>query len=820
LAYENSKITFGTTSSTSVAYYQANPILLLRDEITFVTTAEMKTKSTYVDKLFWSSDAGITSSNYSTRYWNYNGLTQGYMPYLTYAPMNNYDMTSSMRILKFQEGYEADPLNEGKAKIDSNGLYVYQYEIYNGGIPVPGSGANTVKRSLFKAQSLDMPKAEFYTVEADQINIEFTEINENASFKVIANGETVAQSIINQRTFTLDYDFKTELEIIINNGLDELSYTVWPEDINRNIMTWNADYYYIAANKVEGSNITLPGQYVNLYAGHALDVYGKVYDVQSGQVIRSIKSIGLVKGATPLHKFEYADYTIETYKNYSIINQTKREKLRLYVKNEELSAISSTLSMIADSLILDNYNGSKYCSILSTDGRIVDMTDNKLNIPEDFDNSDIQYMTNNINSTNHIVLVRYYDGAVAGFNYITGEMLEIDSPRGTTTNLTAEDGFLGRSANTSMTNFATLYMEAVAFETNITDIGWAEVNGANMVNGNAVTSEVGVINEDTSMEVYVEDTFVLDDGTIVGDKAPDNSITSVGGTVTTTSTMQNDLDQVVSNGTPSADGQIIASDGLTLEELLLQLEDTKLASIRAAIAVVAQYGATEEELEQLEAMIEKLSDKGISVQVIEELKASLEEAIEEAAEKVRDILQATAEDTISEEGNSEAGTTQESNLEEQDNINNTNESDKDKETGKAGSKPSENGKEKDSSTGVVSIDSQKTDNHKAVTSMITVQQNKSRDITNYIPVYDETTNKYLVYDEKELLSEDDTELTSINDKVEKSGHMIDYRAKYRADIDHTDDENIYGFILLAAAISGIVLLLGGLVFKKHKEAGE
>lgn len=819
LVYENSKITFGTTTSTSVAYYQANPILLLRDEITFVTTAEMKTKSIYVDKLFWSSDAGITSSNYSARYWNYNGLTRGYMPYLTNAPMNNYDMTSSMRILKFQEGYEADPLNEGKAKIDSNGLYVYQYESYNGGIPVPGSGANTVKRSLLKTQSLDIPKAEFYTVDADQLNIEFTEINENASFKVMANGKAVAESIINQRTFTLEYDFKTELEIIINNGLDELSYTVWPEDINRNIMTWNADYYYIATNKVEGSNITLPGQYVNLYAGHALDVYGKVYEVQSGQVLRNINGIGLAKEVIPIHEFTYADYTIETYKNYSIINQTKREKLRLYVKNEELSAISSTLSMVMDSLILDNYNGSKYCSILSTDGMIVDMTDNKLNIPEEFENSDIQYMTNNINSTNHIVLVRYYDGAVAGFNYITGEMLEIDSPRGTTTNLTAEDGFLGRSANTSMTNFATLYMEAIAFETNITDIGWAEVNGANIVNGEAVTSEVGVINEDTSMEVYVEDTFVLDDGTIVGDKALDNTTISAGGT-STSIISQNSRDEIVTNGAVPPDTQVIASDGLTLEALLLQAEDTKLASIRAAIAVVAKYGATKEELEQLETMIDKLSEKGISVQAIEELKSSLEEAIKEAAEKIQDVLQATSEDIISDEGTLEANDTDESNLAGLDNSNNSNNSDKDEKNGKAGSKHSDSGKEKDSSTGLVSTDGKKADEDKVASSILTVQQNSSKDKANYISVYDETTNQYLIYDEKELLSESDTELTSVNDKVKKSGHMIDYKAKYRADIDHNDDENIYGFILLAAAISGIALLLGGLVLKKHKEASE
>ena len=52
--------------------------------------------------------------------------------------------------------------------------------------------------------------------------------------------------------------------------------------------------------------------------------------------------------------------------------------------------------------------------IVLAGGMIVNMTDSKVNMPKEFINEDIQYMTHNINSNSHILLVRYFDGAVAG----------------------------------------------------------------------------------------------------------------------------------------------------------------------------------------------------------------------------------------------------------------------------------------------------------------------------------------------------------------------------------------------------------------------
>jgi hypothetical protein len=78
----------------------------------------------------------------------------------------------------------------------------------------------------------------------------------------------------------------------------------------------------------------------------------------------------------------------------------------------------------------------------------------------------------------------------------------------------------------------------------------------------------------------------------------------------------------------------------------------------------------------------------------------------------------------------------------------------------------------------------------------------------------------VAYDEKDLLTKKDKDLKTMNDKVEESGHMIDYRAKQKADIQKSDDDNIYGYIMLASVIIGIALLLGSLILRKNKEADE
>ena len=147
--------------------------------------------------------------------------------------------------------------------------------------------------------------------------------------------------------------------------------------------------------------------------------------------------------------FEYDNKEIETYSTYSAITtedgtQVTRN-VKLYSKDNTLYAIPTVLSTtdegeitpVANNLILDNYNGKEYETVLGSDGRIYDLKD-PITYPENFVNSDIESIGNNLNSDVKEVEVIYKNGDKIKFNYQTGEV--ISSEKGNSTNSTESSG--------------------------------------------------------------------------------------------------------------------------------------------------------------------------------------------------------------------------------------------------------------------------------------------------------------------------------------------------------------------------------------------
>ena len=132
--------------------------------------------------------------------------------------------------------------------------------------------------------------------------------------------------------------------------------------------------------------------------------------------------------------FEYSNKTIQTYNTYSVITATDGSKAtrntKLYVKDNNLYAVPSVLNVndetevvpIANNLILDSYNGKEYETILGSDGKLYDLKD-PIEYPENFINSDIESIGNNLNSDVKEVEVTYKNGDKIKFNYQTGEVI-------------------------------------------------------------------------------------------------------------------------------------------------------------------------------------------------------------------------------------------------------------------------------------------------------------------------------------------------------------------------------------------------------------
>ena len=134
--------------------------------------------------------------------------------------------------------------------------------------------------------------------------------------------------------------------------------------------------------------------------------------------------------------FEYAEKEIETYGTYSVITDDNGSKVtrdaKLYVKDNNLYAIPAVLNTeisegskiipVANNLILDNYNGKEYETVLGSDGRLYDLKE-PIAYPENFTNENIESIGNNLNSDSHEVEVTYKNGDKIKFNYQTGEVI-------------------------------------------------------------------------------------------------------------------------------------------------------------------------------------------------------------------------------------------------------------------------------------------------------------------------------------------------------------------------------------------------------------
>jgi len=775
MVYKGSSITFGETPNTAEEYFSSNP----NSEVTLADTATLQNKNTYTGYLGWNTETASSPS----RFYNYSGLTDGYMPYLTHAPENDYNWSSAVTIMNYQKGYKPDDEDPTKPAVDENGKYIYKRIDEKGGIPIPGAGKTIIKRTVLSKNLVTMPRPEVYTSDADKVNIEFTAKDQEAILAVYAGGILVAETDIDRRTFTIKYDFRSELEIVIRKEGKENKYSFWPEDIARNVMTWEADYYYITGGGIAGSK-ELAGTFVNIYNGKALSADGKVYDLKTAEPIDFAGTTRMADSIMPLHSFSYDGYMIDTFANYSVVDGTVRSNMRLYVKNGEVTAVSSYLDVVKDSIVIDNYNGDKYCIVLA-DGMIVNMTDSKVNMPKEFINEDIQYMTHNINSNSHILLVRYFDGAVAGFNYITGELLPIVSPRGTSTNLIDPNAVRRRTANTSMTNFADLYKDAILFETSLDGAGWAEINGSNINLGWAVP-EKGLLTEyDKALMDFEEDLPIerFDDpnspyfdgfanadllspeevaGENDGNTGNSDTANGVGKELTGIAdsgenALPTDADQASQDAAP-ADKDIVGPDKPAEDEAAGGGDGDVWDELADDEAESGEDGFASDEAESDE---DGLASEVDSDDVSADEAAAVDELNEDKAPSDQDTEdEATADD---------------------DKNNSDDESE---------------GSEKESKKAA----------------------NEKTTKIRLVPVYDVVETRYLLYEEKDLLTREDKELVSVNEKLEKTGRMVDYRPRSNADISSPGDSNVYGYILLSIAITGVALLLGYLLYKKHKEA--
>lgn len=274
-------------------------------------------------------------------------------------------------------------------------------------------------------------KMSVYPSGIDSVNVELNVVPTGSMTYTFEsrNGSISGRWPYGERTITLNYDFNSDLSITLE-GNDKVATKVIPfADISNTVMTYDDSFWYIYDGKVINSNKRSTGDditFIHMYDGKLLDTNHKIYDAKLGEVIGEANHISLAEGNKPLWTGLVLtgdeDYVVRTYSQYSLSN-TNSINGRVYVKNNTLFTLS-TPSKIVGGPIVDTYGGNRYATVLLDNGKLLDLG-TPLVYPENFKNEGIRQISSSENYSGTYALVRYHDGTLTAFNYLTGEEVDV-----------------------------------------------------------------------------------------------------------------------------------------------------------------------------------------------------------------------------------------------------------------------------------------------------------------------------------------------------------------------------------------------------------
>ena len=364
----------------------------MSSEITYVKGIDLAKQSTYTNGL-----------GFSTAYWDFTTLAKGKYPIL--------------KGIDGQTGIDLPTDSDTEGMLNSSS-----------GIMTMSLDELDKEETIEIQENTELPYVDIYQVSANEINIEFSGDTQNVEFSISNNIAT--NKVIEEQVYTLKYDFRTPLEIIVTNTItgESKTYEIKPEDLIKTIGIQEGTYYYIEENALKSNKGEEQGKYINLYEDVSgkvtgLTEEGKVVQLSNGNVIESTTTNALEETSKPRYEFTYNGSIIRTYRNYSQIitgEETVTRDKQIYVKQNKMYIIDPKIGMKYGNLVIDSYNGKEYETMLGKDGKIYNLKE-EIVLPEGIENEKIEEITNNIGNEYNEVMIRKKD-KIYVIDYITGEI--------------------------------------------------------------------------------------------------------------------------------------------------------------------------------------------------------------------------------------------------------------------------------------------------------------------------------------------------------------------------------------------------------------
>lgn len=267
--------------------------------------------------------------------------------------------------------------------------------------------------------------SKIYASSVNTINIEFDETYDDLSFEYQYGSFKSNKVEVENRVYSLTYDFNSDLEITLTSSNDTEQIKLTPEDLARKLYIDSDNYYHITDNILYNKDNLILENALNVYDGLVLLQSNKIYDLKNNKELSSNLTEGILTKAIPLYENIIDNTNIKTYYNFTKItdidgNISYRDG-QLMVKNNKLYMFDKNNEVKQNMNIFNTYNTKEYQ--ISLEDNYLKSLKEQINYPNYFNNFDIEEISFDINSNIPIIMIRYSNNHIYVFNYYNAEEL-------------------------------------------------------------------------------------------------------------------------------------------------------------------------------------------------------------------------------------------------------------------------------------------------------------------------------------------------------------------------------------------------------------
>lgn len=261
-----------------------------------------------------------------------------------------------------------------------------------------------------------------YASSINTVNLEFDDNYTDLSFSY-KNGDYQSDIIkVSEVVYSLNYDFNRDLEITINSSNDSETFKYTGSDLVRKIKVLDDNYYHISDGTLYKNNDKVIDNALHIYDNLVLLKSGKLYNLITQEETNFVSQTGVLANPISLYTFDTDSTLVKTYYGVTEVTNSNGSSLRkgqMMVRDGNMFVFDYNKQVRNDMNVFSIYNTKLYQISLKDNSLISVM--NEIKYPAYFNNSNIVEVAFDKDSENPIILVRYDNDYIYGFNYNKGK---------------------------------------------------------------------------------------------------------------------------------------------------------------------------------------------------------------------------------------------------------------------------------------------------------------------------------------------------------------------------------------------------------------